>query len=49
MFTLPGDFFDINDGYPILTKKNTRRRVFMVLRNNGKGADLWNFVRFEFT
>jgi hypothetical protein len=49
MFTLPGDFFDINDGYPMLSRKNTRRRVFIVVKSNDSGGDLWNFVRFEFT
>lgn len=49
MFTLPGDFFDMNDGYPILARKNTRRRIFMVVKKNAKGGDVWHFVRFEFT
>ena len=44
MFTLPGDFFDVNDGFPVLSKTTTRRRVF-VFNSNG----LWEFVRFEFT
>lgn len=49
MFTLPGDFFDMNDGYPMLSRKNTRRRVFIIVKKNGKAGDYWNFVRFEFT
>lgn len=39
--TLPGDFFDMNDGYPILCKRNSRRRVYL--------TEKWDFIRFEFT
>jgi hypothetical protein len=45
MFTLPGDFFDMNDAYPMLSKSTTRRRVY-VSRNK---EDYWQLVRFEFT
>lgn len=42
--TLPGDFFDMNDGYPMLTMRDSRRRLFIRL---DKG--FWEMVRFEFT
>ena len=27
--TMPGDFYDMNDGYPVLTSKQSRRRIYM--------------------
>ena len=27
--TMPGDFYDMNDGFPILSKRTSRRRIFM--------------------
>jgi hypothetical protein len=45
MFTLPGDFFDMNDAYPILSLSSTRRRVFV----SRKQENHWQLVRFEFT
>lgn len=39
--TMPGDFYDINDGFPILTKKSSRRRIFMTKN--------WEVLRFEVT
>ena len=38
---LPGDFFDSNDGFPILTQKSSRLRLYYT-------SD-WKFVRLEFT
>ncbi len=45
MFTLPGDFFDMNDGYPMLSRSSTRRRIFV----SNKNESYWKMVRFEFT
>ncbi len=45
MFTLPGDFFDMNDAYPMLSKSSTRRRVYVSIKND----TFWELVRFEFT
>ena len=39
--TMPGDFYDMNDGYPMLSKKSSRRRAYMT--NN------WEILRFEVT
>lgn len=44
--TLPGDFFDMNDGYPMLTLRSSRRRVFMAKTEDD---NYWELVRFEFT
>jgi hypothetical protein len=27
--TFPGDFYDMNDGYPVLTKRSSRRRMYL--------------------
>ena len=39
--TMPGDFYDMNDGFPILSKKTSRRRIFMNYQ--------WQILRFEAT
>jgi hypothetical protein len=45
MSTLHGDFFDMNDAFPILSQSSTRRRVFV----SRKKENYWELVRFEFT
>jgi hypothetical protein len=45
MSTLHGDFFDMNDAFPILSQSSTRRRVFV----SRKIENYWELVRFEFT
>ena len=47
--TLPGDFYDMNDGFPMMTRKSSRRRVFMKLSETEEGIKFWELVRFEFT
>ena len=37
--TLPGDFYDLNDGFPVLSKKSSRRRIYM--------TKSWEILRFE--
>lgn len=43
--TIPGDFFDMNDGYPILSRKDSRLRVYITLSNKL----YWEIIRFEYT
>ena len=37
--TMPGDFYDMNDGYPVLTSKQSRRRLYMTQN--------WEVIRME--
>ncbi|CDW87562.1 enoyl-hydratase [Stylonychia lemnae] len=37
--TMPGDFYDMNDGFPILSKKSSRRRAYWTQN--------WEIIRFE--
>ncbi len=39
--TFPGDFYDLNDGFPVLSKKSSRRRVYLTKQ--------WEIIRFEAT
>eukprot|EP00347_Sterkiella_histriomuscorum_P003397 403364454 len=39
--TMSGDFYDQNDGYPILSRKSSRRRMYMTKN--------WEVIRFEVT
>lgn len=44
--TFPGDFFDRNDGYPILTLRSSRHRVYIM---KPADDDNWELVRYELT